>query len=121
MSYYLFIAAAAVCFISVFIHGVWGRRMHDTAIKASNLPQLTASVAMVAWDVFTVMLLVSGLTLLCVALNDEAIWMAYPIMLMHLGGAGVFILLIAMGHKELLRLPGAVLMGATGLLILGAL
>ena len=121
MSFYLFWAAAIICFFSVYVHGVWGRRLHSDAIGASDLPSLTSSVAMVAWDVFTVMLAVSGLTLLCAAYNDEAVWMVYPIMLMHLGGAGVFVLLMAMGYKELVRLPGAYLMGSIGVLILLAL
>ena len=121
MSFYFFIAAAAVCIASVYVHGVWGRRLHSTAIAASDLPELTASVAMVAWDVFTVMLAVSGLTLLCAAYNAEAVWMAYPIMLMHLGGAGVFLFLIFRGHKLLARLPGCYLMGTTGILIYLAL
>lgn len=115
MSFYLFWVAAVVCLVSVYIHGVWGRAMHATAIKASDLPELTASVAMAAWDVFTVMLLVSGLSLLYVAYNPDAVWMAYPIMAMHLGGAGVFGVLIISGHGVLLRLPGAYLMGSTGL------
>ncbi len=121
MGFYFLWAAALVCAASVFIHGVWGRRLHDTAIRASDLPELTASVAMVAWDVFTVMLAVSGMALVYVAYNPSALIIVYPIMAMHLGGAGVFVWLMARGHRALLRLPGAFLMGGTGLLILLAL
>ena len=121
MSFYLFLAAAAVCLASVYIHGVWGRRLYGGFIKKADLPVREASISMVSWDVFTVMLAVSGLTLICVALNDDLAVMAYPIMLMQLGGAGVFLLLAARGHEELMRLPGCYLMGATGLLILLAL
>jgi hypothetical protein len=117
MSFYFLWAAAVVCLASVYIHGVWGRRMHDTAIRASDLPEMTASVAMVAWDVFTVMLAVSGAALLYVAYNPSALVMVYPIMAMHLGGAAVFGLLIVSGHRTLIRLPGAFLMGGTGVLI----
>lgn len=121
MSFYLFIAAAVVCLASVYVHGVWGRRMYRGFISKADLPVRETSVSMVSWDVFTVMLAVSGLTLICVAYNDALIAMAYPIMLMHFGGAGVFLLLAARGYKELMRLPGCYLMGATGLLILLAL
>jgi energy-converting hydrogenase Eha subunit E len=117
MSFYLFWAAAVVCLVSVYVHGVWGRKMHSDAINASEMPTLTSSVAMVAWDVFTVMLAVSGATLIFVAYNERLSVMAYPIMLMHLGGAVVFVVLAARGHKELMGLPGCYLMGATGLLI----
>ena len=121
MSYYLFIAAAVVCLVSVYVHGVWGRRLYSGFIGNSNLPAREKAVSLVSWDVFTVMLAVSGLTLICVALNPDMTLMAYPIMLMHLGGAGVFLFLILSGHKALIRLPGAFLMGGTGVLILLAL
>lgn len=118
MSYYLFLAAAAICLLSVYVHGVWGRRMYSGFISKSELPVREKSVSMVSWDVFTVMLAVSGLTLVCVALNADLVAMAYPIMLMHFGGAGIFLLLAARGYQQLLRLPGCYLMGSTGLLIL---
>lgn len=121
MSFYLFIAAAVMCLASVYVHGVWGRRLYSGFISKSGLPVREMSVSMVSWDVFTVMLAISGLTLICVAYNDALRAMAYPIMLMHFGGAGVFLLLSARGHKELMGLPGCYLMGTTGLLILLAL
>lgn len=121
MSFYLFLAAAAICFVSVYVHGVWGRRLHLGYIKAADLPVRNASISAVSWDVFTVMLAVSGATLVCVAYNEALVAMAYPIMLMHFGGAGVFVLLSARGYGELMSLPGCYLMGTTGLLIALAL
>lgn len=121
MSFYLFIAAAVICLLSVYVHGVWGRRLYSGFIGVSNLPDREKAVSLVSWDVFTVMLAVSGIALAYVAYNPSALPMVYPIMAMHLGGAAVFGLLIANGHRALLRLPGAFLMGSTGLLILLAL
>lgn len=120
MSYYLFMMAAAICFLSVGVHGIWGRRIYLGLIAKTNLPAREKSISAVSWDVFSIMLLVSGLSLVFVALNPQAIWMAYPIIAIHLMGAGVFFSLMARGHKELAALPGAYLMGSIGLLTLFA-
>jgi hypothetical protein len=121
MSFYLLWAAAAVCGASVYVHGVWGRRLYSGFVSDSNLPAREKAVSLVSWDVFTVMLAVSSVALVYVAYTPTALPMVYPIMAMHLGGAGVFLFLILSGHKALLRLPGAFLMGGTGVLILLAL
>lgn len=118
MSHYLFLAAAFACLLSVYVHGVWGRRLYKGFISKSDLPTREKAVSMVSWDVFTVMLAVSGLTLICVAANHDMALMAYPLMLIQLGGAAAFIYLIMTGHKTLTRMPGAFLMGSTGVLIL---
>lgn len=120
MSYYLFMTAAAICFLSVAVHGIWGRRIYLGLIADTNLPAREKSISAVSWDVFSVMLLVSGLSLVFVALNPQAIWIAYPIVAMHLMGAGVFIRLMMKGHKELAALPGAYLLLAIGLFSLCA-
>ena len=121
MSFYLFIAAAGIAFFGAAFHGILGRKMYMGNIRTADLPPRTVSLSAVSWDMFTVWLVVSGLTLLCVAFNAEAIWMAYPIMLMHMVGAAVFFLLMLLGHKDLARLPGAYLLAATGGLIYLAL
>ena len=121
MSFYLLWAGALVCFASVYVHGVWGRRLYTGFISDSNLPVREKAVSYVSWDVFTVMLAVSGMALAYVAHHPSMLAIVYPIMAMHLGGAGVFLFLILSGHKALIRLPGAFLMGGTGMLILLAL
>ena len=120
MSYYLFMTAAAICFLSVGVHGIWGRRIYLRLIAQTNLPAREKSISAVSWDVFSIMLLVSGLSLVYVALNPQDSAMAYPIIAIHLMGAGVFFTLMARGHKELAALPGAYLMGSIGLLALWA-
>lgn len=121
MSFYLFMGAVMTAAVGAGFHGILGRRLYLAAIRAANLPPRTVSLSTVSWDMFTVWLVVSGLTILCVAFNDEAIWMAYPIMLMNLVGAAVFFLLMLVGHKDLVRLPGAYLLAVTGGLIYLAL
>ncbi|MDC0131723.1 hypothetical protein OAI46_07415 [Alphaproteobacteria bacterium] len=121
MSFYLFLSGSVVCFFSAAVHGIWGRKIYLGLIAETNLPAREKSISAVSWDVFTVMLLTSGACLLFVAFNRQAIWMAYPIMIIHFMGAGVFFLSIAKGNKELIALPGAYLMSAIGLLTLFAL
>ena len=120
MSHYLLMTAAAVCFLSVGVHGIWGRRIYLGLIAETNLPAREKSISAASWGVLSTMLLVSGLSLVYVALNPQDIAMAYPIIAIHLMGAGVFFRLIARGHKELVALPGAYLMGPVGLLTLRA-
>jgi hypothetical protein len=91
MSYYLFMTAAAICFLSVGVHGIWGRRIYLRLIAQTNLPAREKSISAVSWDVFSIMLLVSGLSLVYVALNPQDIAMAYPIIVIHLMGAGRFL------------------------------
>lgn len=117
MSQVFFIAAALGCFLGGGFHGVVGRRIYLANIRAAALPARTVSLSTVAWDTFTVMLAVSGLTLLCVAFNPMALWMAYPIMLMLGLGAAIFALLAVAGHKDLIRLPGGYLQAVIALLI----
>ena len=87
MSYYLFIAAAAAL-VSVYVHGVWGRRLYSGFI--GNFAGTRKAVSLASWDVFTVMA-VSGADMRRV--NPDMKLMAYPIMLMHLA-APVFSFLI---------------------------
>jgi len=121
MSFYLFLFAAAICFLSAGVHGIWGRGVYLGFIAKTNLPSREKTISAVSWDIVTIMLLVSGGSLGFVAFNAHAIWMAYPIMLINLMGATVFFAMIAMGRKELIALPGAYLMSAIGVLTLFAI
>jgi hypothetical protein len=121
MSFYLFLIAAAICFLSAGVHGIWGRGIYLGFIEQTNLPTREKTISAVTWDIFTIMLLVSGGSLGFVAFNTHAIWMAYPIMLINLMGAGVFFAMIATGRKELIALPGAYLMTSIGVLTLFAI
>lgn len=121
MSFWYLMAAAAIAFLGAVFHGIYGRRMYLGEIRKGDLPETTVSLSTVSWDMFTVLLLVSGVTLAHVAYNPAAAQMAYPVVAMNLLGAAVFIGLGFAGHKLLIRLPGAYLMGATGGLALLAL
>jgi hypothetical protein len=121
MAFWYLLAAAAIAFFGAGFHGILGRRMYLGEIRKGNLPESAVTLSTVSWDMFTVLLLVSGLTLTHIAYNPVAAPMAYPVVAMNLLGAALFIGLGLAGHKLLIRLPGAYLMGATGGLALLAL
>ena len=59
---------------------------------------------------FTVFLMTSGVTLLCVAMNHELAVMSYPVLLGKGMGAALFLWIGLSGHATLFRLPGMYLM-----------
>ena len=121
MAFWYLMAAAAIAFLGAAFHGILGRRLYLGEIRKGDLPESTVSLSTVSWDMFTILLLVSGLTLANAAYNPANALMVQPIIAMNLLGAALFIGLGFAGHKMLIRLPGAYLMGATGGLALLAL
>lgn len=102
--------AAAICFFGAFFHGVVGRRIYLGNIRDAKLTARTASLSTVAWDMFTVLLLVCGLALAHVAFFVGPTAMLYPIVAMNALGGALFIGLALAGHTALFRMPGAYLM-----------
>ena len=121
MAFWYLMAAAAIAVLGAAFHGILGRRLYLGEIRKGDLPESTVSLSTVSWDMFTILLLVSGLTLANAAYNPANALMVQPIIAMNLLGAALFIGLGFAGHKMLIRLPGAYLMGATGGLALLAL
>ena len=109
-------AAALIALAGALFHGVVGGKIYMGHIKASDLMPLTQSLSVVSWQMFTVLLLVSGATLVCVAMKPILALLAYPVLVANALGALLFLLLGAMGHGRLLKLPGMYLMGLTALL-----
>ena len=77
---------------------------------------LSQSLSLVSWQMFTVFLVVSGATLLCVAMKPDLALVAYPVLVGNALGAALFLFLGVMGHARLLKLPGMYLMGLTALM-----
>jgi len=109
-------AAGIIVLAGALFHGVVGGKIYMGHIKASELLPLTQSLSLVSWQMFTVFLLVSGATLICVAMKPDLALLAYPVLIGNALGAALFSLLGVMGHARLLRLPGMYLMGLTALL-----
>ena len=109
-------AAGIIALAGALFHGVVGGKIYMGHIKASELLPLTQSLSLVSWQMFTVFLLVSGATLICVAMKPDLALLAYPVLVGNALGAALFSLLGVMGHARLLKLPGTYLMGLTALL-----
>ena len=112
----LLTAAAVVALAGALFHGYVGGKIYMGHVKASDLMPLTQSLSLVSWHMFTVFLLVSGATLICVAMKPDLALLSYPILLANALGAALFLLLGVMGHGRLLKLPGLYLMSMTALL-----
>lgn len=112
----LLTAAAVVALAGALFHGYVGGKIYMGHINASDLPPLAQSLSLVSWHMFTVFLLVSGATLICVAMKPDLALLSYPILLANALGAALFLLLGVMGHGRLLKLPGLYLMSLTALL-----
>ena len=112
----LLTAAAVVALGGALFHGYVGGKIYMGHVNASDLMPLTQSLSLVSWHMFTVFLLVSGATLICVAMKPDLALLSYPILLSNALGAVMFLLLGVMGHGRLLKLPGLYLMAMTALL-----
>ena len=108
-------AAGIIVLAGALFHGVVGGKIYMGHIKASELLPLTQSLSLVSWQMFTVFLVVSGATLICVAMEPDLALLAYPVLVGNALGAALSLLGV-MGHARLLKLPGMYLMGLTALL-----
>lgn len=112
----LLMVAALIAFAGAIFHGFVGGKIYMSNIRESNLLPLTQSLSLVSWQMFTIFLLVSGATLLCVAMSPELALLSYPILLGNVMGAVLFLWLGLTGHGALIKLPGMYLMFATAVL-----
>ena len=112
--------AAFIAAVRAMFHGHFGGSICLGHINGSDLEELTKSLSVVSWQVFTIWLVVSAGVLVCVSLDASLGLMAYPIIAVNALCALLFVFLGFTGHGQLLKLPGAYLTGATaGLAYLG--
>ena len=90
MEAYLVTAAALIAPAGALFHGVVGGKIHMGHIKASQLMPLTQSLSLVAWHMFTIFLMVSGATLLCVVMKPNLALLACPVLVGNALGAALF-------------------------------
>ena len=83
-------AAALIALAGALFHGVVGGKIYMGHIKASELMPLTRSLILVARQKFTVFLVVSGATLLCVAIKLALPLLACPVLVGNALGAALF-------------------------------
>ena len=106
-------AATLIALAGALFHGAIGGKIYMGHIKASELVPLAQSLSLVALKMFTVFLVVSGATLLYVAMKPDLALLAYPVLVGNALGAALFAFLGVIGHARLLKLPGVHLMGLT--------
>ena len=93
-------------------------------INGSDLESVTKSLSLVSWHIFTIFLLVSAIVLAYVAYvayvayRPDFVLATYPIIGVNALGSALFVFLGVTGHRPLLKLPGAYLMGSTAVLAL---
>jgi len=120
MAFWYLNIAAFISAVGAVFHGYVGGRIYLGHINGSDLEDLTKSLSVVSWQVFTIWLAVSAGVLVCVSLDASLGLMAYPINVVNALCALLFVFLGFIGHGQLLKLPGAYLTGATaGLAYLG--
>ena len=118
-SFWFFVLAGIASFAGALFHGYLGGNIYMKNINESNMNSLTRSLSLISWHIFTTFLLVGGATFFLIALNsnNETLKLAvYPIIVINLMGALLFIALGLGNHPQLLRMPGAYLMAAIAIL-----
>jgi len=109
------IFGALFALVGASFHGIIGHIKYIDNINSSDLSDLSKSLSLVSWHVFTIFLITSSMTLIYVALNPNLYIALYPIIATNLFGAFLFIILGLSKHKILLKMPGVYLMGGTAI------
>ena len=112
----LLVLAALLSLGGAISHGYVGGKIYMGNVKGSNLLPLTQSLSLISWQMFTVFLVTSGVTLLCVAMNPDLALLSYPVLLGNGMGAALFLWIGLTGHARLFKLPGMYLMLLTAVL-----
>ena len=115
MNFWFLMAGGFISFLGVLINGIFGTRMYMNNINKSGLDNLTKSLSLVSWHVFTIFLFIGTVTLVIIAYNQAYGIAAYPIIIINAIGALLFICLGFGNHTALLKMPGAYLMALTAI------
>jgi hypothetical protein len=115
MEFLYLMIAAFISLVGMLFHGIVGQKIYMGNIYKSDLEALTQSLSLVSWHIFTIFLFISFATCILVAFNSGLSIMLYPVIGINLLGSLMFLVLGITGHRALLKLPGAYLMGFTAL------
>ena len=116
MRYWFLMLGAALSLAGMVFHGFIGGKIYMGNVNKSDLEPLTKSLSLISWHIFTIFLFVSAVTLSYSAYNSGFVIAVYPVIVVNLLGAVLFLLLGLGKHRILLLMPGVYLMGATALL-----
>lgn len=112
------IFGALLSLVGALFHGIIGHIKYIANVNSSDLPDLSKSLSLVSWHMFTIFLIISSMTLIYVFLNPNLYIALYSIIATNLFGAFLFIILGLSKHKILLKMPGVYLMGGTAIFAL---
>ncbi|MDC1099801.1 hypothetical protein OAS93_00735 [Gammaproteobacteria bacterium] len=115
MNNWFLISSAILSFLGMVFHGFIGGKMYKTNINKSNLEPLGKTLSLFSWQFHTIFLFVASCTLFYISSNPEFSIAAYPIIYMNILGA-IYFFILGIGNREVLKMPGAILMGAIALL-----
>ena len=118
MEFWYLIIGSTLSLFGALFHGIVGHRKYIGNINLSNLPDVTKSLSLVSWHVFTIFLIFSAASLAYAAFFSNNYFILYPIIGINLAGLALFLFLGAGKHRVLLKLPGAYLMGGTAFFVL---
>ena len=116
MDYWFLMLGAVLSLAGMVFHGFIGGKIYMGNVNKSDLEPLTKSLSLISWHIFTIFLFVSAVTLSYSAYNSGFVIAVYPVIVVNLLGAVLFLLLGLGKHRILLLMPGVYLMGATALL-----
>jgi hypothetical protein len=116
MKYWFLMLGAVLSLAGMVSHGFIGGKIYMGKVNKSDLEPLTKSFSLISWLIFTIFLFVSAVTLSYSAYNSGFVIAVYPVIVVNLLGAVLFLLLGLGKHRILLLMPGVYLMGATALL-----
>ena len=116
MNYWFLMLGAVLSLAGMVFHGFIGGKIYMGNVNKSDLEPLTKSLSLISWHIFTIFLFVSAVTLSYSAYNSGFVIAVYPVIVVNLLGAVLFLLLGLGKHRILLLMPGAHFMGATALL-----
>jgi hypothetical protein len=110
MSYWFLVFGAALSFVGMVFHGLIGGKIYSTNIRKSNLEPLGKTLSHFSWQFHSIHLFVCAVTLVYLAYNPEHAVAAYPLIGINALGAWLFFGL-GLANRELMKMPGAILMG----------
>ena len=113
MEFWYLIIGSTLSLFGALFHGIVGHKKYIGNINLSNLPDVTKSLSLVSWHVFTIFLILSAASLAYAAFFSNNYFILYPIIGINLTGTALFFWLGVGKHGDLLKLPGAYLMGGT--------
>jgi hypothetical protein len=115
MQNWFLISGAILSFVGMIFHGFIGGKMYKININKSDLEPLGKTLSMFSWQFHTIFLFIAACTLVYIIDNPEFAVAAYPIIYMNILGA-IYFFILGIGNKEVLKMPGAILMGSIALL-----